>query len=85
MHPPPCAECDLGARDGDINVEVHLPHLEWDECGWVEAAVDVGLVGGHVRAADGARIDDDGVRHGRGAVRTERRKLAPRATLACPR
>jgi hypothetical protein len=70
--------------DGDVNVEVHLPHLLWDERGWVEAAIDMGLVGGRVEAVDGARIDDDGVRHGRGATRTERRQPAPRAALVCP-
>jgi hypothetical protein len=84
VHPLPRAEGDLGAHDGDVNAEVHLPHLERDECGRVEATVDVGLVGGHVGAVDGARIDDDGVRHGRGAARTERRQPAPGAALACP-
>jgi hypothetical protein len=84
VHPPPRVEGDLGARDGDVNVEVHLLHLERDECGWVEAAVDVGPVGGHVGAVDGARIDDDGVRHGCGAARTERRQPTSGVALACP-
>jgi hypothetical protein len=66
VHPPPRAEGDLGAHDGGVNAEVHLPHLERDERGRVEAAVDVGLVAGHVGAVYGARVDDDGVRHGRG-------------------
>jgi hypothetical protein len=84
VHPPPRVEGDLSARDGDVNAEVHLPHLERDEHGRVKAVVDVGLVGGHVEVVDGARINDDGVRHGRVAARTERRQPAPGAALACP-
>jgi hypothetical protein len=71
VHPPPHTEGDLGMCDSDNNAEVHLPHLERDERGRVEAAVDVGLVGGHVGAVNGVRIDDDGVRHRSGAMRTE--------------
>lgn len=68
VHPPARAQGDLGrgAPRGDaVDAEVDLPHLERDERGRVEAAVDVGLVAGHVGAVDGARVDDDGVRHGR--------------------
>jgi hypothetical protein len=61
VHPLPPAEGDLGTRNDDINAEVHLPHPERDEREWVEAVVHVGLVGRHVRAVDGSRIDDDGV------------------------
>jgi hypothetical protein len=84
VHPPSRAEGDLGALYGDVNAEVHLPHLERDERGRVEAVVDVGLVGEHIGAVDGARIDDDDVRLGHGAARTERRQPVPRAALACP-
>jgi hypothetical protein len=54
VHPPPHAEGDLGTRDSGVNAEVHLPHLEHDERGQVEAAIDVGLVGEHVEAFDDA-------------------------------
>jgi hypothetical protein len=84
VHPPPRAEGDLGMLDGNVNAEVHLPHLERGEHGRVETVVDVGLVGGYVGAVDGTRIDDDGVCHGRGAARTKRRQPAPGAALACP-
>jgi hypothetical protein len=43
VHQPSRAEGDLGALYGDVNAEVHLLHLERDECGRVEAVVDVGL------------------------------------------
>jgi hypothetical protein len=84
VHPLPRVEGDLGARDGDVNVEVHLPHLERDERGRVEAAVDVSLIGGQVRAVNGAQINDDGVRHVHRAARTERRQPVPGAALVFP-
>jgi hypothetical protein len=68
VHPPPRAEGDLSAREGGVDAKVHLPHLERDERGRVQEAVDVGLVAGHVGAVDGAWVDDDDVRHGRRRV-----------------
>jgi hypothetical protein len=69
VHPPARAQGDLGggaAGGGAVDGEGDLAHVERDERGGVEAAVDVGLVAGHVGAVDGGRVDDDGVRHGRG-------------------
>jgi hypothetical protein len=67
VQPPARAQGDLGggAAGGAVDAELDLPHLERDERGRVEAAVDVGLVAGHVGAVDGGRVDDDCVRHGR--------------------
>ena len=69
VQPPARAQGDLGGGapgcGGAVDAEVDLPHLERDERGRVEAAVHVGLVAGHVGAVDGARVDDDRVRHGR--------------------
>jgi hypothetical protein len=84
VHPAPRVEGDFGVPDGDVNAEVRLPLLERDERRWVEAAVDMGLVGGHIGAVDSTQIDDNGIRHGRGATRTERRQPKLGAALACP-
>jgi hypothetical protein len=33
VHPPPLIKGELDVRDGNVNTEVHLPHLERDERG----------------------------------------------------
>ena len=67
VHPPVRAQGDLGggaAGGGAVDAELDLLHLERDERGRVEAAVHVRLVAGHVRAIDGAKVNDDRVGHG---------------------
>ena len=67
VHPPARAQRDLGrgAPRGAVHPQVDLTHLERDERGRVEAAVDVRLVAGHVGAVDRGGVRDDRVRHGR--------------------
>lgn len=67
MQPPAGDEGDLGrgAPRGAVDPQLDLAHLERDERGRAEPAVDVRLVAGDVGAVDGGGVRDDGVGHGR--------------------
>ena len=61
MQPPARAQGDGGRVERAVDGQVDLLHLQRDERGRVEAAVDVGLVAGHVGGVDGAGVGDDRV------------------------
>jgi len=65
VQPPARAQGDVRGVDRAVDGQVDLLHLQRDERGRVEVAVDVGLVAGHVGGVDGGRVGDHRVGHRR--------------------
>jgi hypothetical protein len=65
VQPPARAQGDVRGVERAVDGQVDLLHLQRDERGRVEVAVDVGLVAGHVGGVDGGRVGDHRVGHRR--------------------